>query len=72
MLGMLLAALDQTIVSTALPTIVGDLKVFGLASVVGPAWAAPPTRGGRRHLHPPATAPRHRRERPERRERQPR
>ena len=26
MLGMLLAALDQTIVSTALPTIVGDLK----------------------------------------------
>ena len=25
MLGMLLAALDQTIVSTALPTIVGDL-----------------------------------------------
>src|SRR5205085_2893956 len=50
MLGMLLAALDQTIVSTALPTIVGDLVsprergkyvglfggVFGLASVVGP------------------------------------
>jgi hypothetical protein len=26
MLGMLLAALDQAIVSTALPTIVGDLK----------------------------------------------
>ena len=26
MLGMLLAALNQTIVSTALPTIVGDLK----------------------------------------------
>ncbi|HEV2362213.1 MAG TPA: MFS transporter, partial [Acidimicrobiales bacterium] len=26
MLGMFLAALDQTIVSTALPTIVGDLK----------------------------------------------
>ena len=26
MLGMLLAALDQTIVSTALPTIVGDLN----------------------------------------------
>ena len=26
MCGMLLAALDQTIVSTALPTIVGDLK----------------------------------------------
>jgi len=26
MLGMSLAALDQTIVSTALPTIVGDLK----------------------------------------------
>ena len=26
MLGMLLAALDQTIVSTALPTIVGDLQ----------------------------------------------
>ena len=26
MLGMLLAALDQTIVSTALPTIVGDLR----------------------------------------------
>src|SRR6266567_1139622 len=26
MLGMLLAALDQTIVATALPTIVGDLK----------------------------------------------
>src|SRR3984957_2297330 len=26
MLGMFLAALDQTVVSTALPTIVGDLK----------------------------------------------
>jgi hypothetical protein len=32
MLGMLLAALDQTIVATALPTIVADL---GGASVVG-------------------------------------
>nr|WP_322751190.1 MULTISPECIES: hypothetical protein [unclassified Frankia] len=28
MLGMLLATLDQTIVSTALPTIVGDLIGF--------------------------------------------
>ncbi len=49
MLGMLLAALDQTIVSTALPTIVGDLKggshiawvvtAYLLASTVStPVW----------------------------------
>jgi hypothetical protein len=36
MCGMLLAALDQTIVSTALPTIVGDLK--GGSHI---AWAPP-------------------------------
>src|SRR5436853_528437 len=37
MLVLLLAALDQTIVSTALPTIVGDLGgVFGVASIAGP------------------------------------
>src|SRR5437667_391617 len=40
MAGMLVAALDQTIVATALPTIVGDLgglgAVFAFASVVGP------------------------------------
>lgn len=34
MLGMLLAALDQTIVSTALPTIVGDLGSAGHQSWV--------------------------------------
>ncbi len=34
MLGMLLAALDQTIVSTALPTIVGDLGGGGHVSWV--------------------------------------
>src|SRR6201994_1818709 len=38
MLGMLLAALDQTIVSTALPTIVGDLK--GGSHI---AWITPPS-----------------------------
>ena len=47
LLGMLLAALDQTIVSTALPTIVGDLggaarvkaAAYGIESV-GPRWDA--------------------------------
>jgi hypothetical protein len=35
MLGMLLAALDQTIVATALPTIVSDLRGGGLRDVRG-------------------------------------
>jgi hypothetical protein len=38
MLGMLLAALDQTIVATALPTIVGDLGGLNHLS-----WVVPPT-----------------------------
>ena len=38
MLGMLLAALDQTIVSTALPTIVGDLGGSGHVSWVVTAY----------------------------------
>src|ERR1043166_9323120 len=38
MLGMLLAALDQTIVATALPTIVGDLGGVGQLSWVVTAY----------------------------------
>src|SRR5579863_9482725 len=38
MLGMLLAALDQTIVSTALPTIVGDLGGLNRLSWVVTAY----------------------------------
>ena len=38
MLGMFLAALDQTIVSTALPTIVGDLGGAGHVSWVVTAY----------------------------------
>src|SRR3954467_12392905 len=38
MLGMLLAALDQTIVSTALPTIVGDLGGLSQISWVVSAY----------------------------------
>ena len=38
LLGMLLAALDQTIVSTALPTIVGDLGGAGHLSWVVSAY----------------------------------
>src|ERR1700751_2747539 len=38
MLGMLLAALDQTIVSTALPTIVGDLKGGSHIAWIIPAY----------------------------------
>ena len=35
MLGMLLASLVQTVVSTALPTIVGDLRAGGRANPSG-------------------------------------
>jgi MFS family permease len=46
MLAMLLAALDQTIVSTALPTIVSDLGGLSHLSS-GPAQVRPkPTLGG--------------------------
>jgi MFS family permease len=40
MLGMLLAALDQTIVATALPTIVGDLGGLNHLSWVVTAYPA--------------------------------
>ena len=61
MLGMLLAALDQTIVSTALPTIVGDLgglahlswvvTGYMLASTVStPLWGKLGDQYGRKHL----------------------
>ena len=40
MLGMLLAALDQTIVSTALPTIVGELGGLSRYAWVGTAYNA--------------------------------
>ncbi|GAA3133082.1 MFS transporter [Streptosporangium carneum] len=61
MLGMLLAALDQTIVSTALPTIVGDLGGLGelswvvtayiLASTVStPLWGKLGDQYGRKRL----------------------
>src|SRR5271156_5687650 len=43
MLGMLLAALDQTIVSTALPTIVGDLKGGSHIAWVITAYLLAPT-----------------------------
>src|ERR1700733_5974165 len=52
MLGMLLAALDQTIVSTALPTIVGDLKggshIAWIITAYLLATTVSPPRGGKR------------------------
>jgi hypothetical protein len=43
MLGMLLGSLDQTIVGTALPTIIGDLNGFERYSwvVTGAGWDCP-------------------------------
>ena len=61
MLGMLLAALDQTIVSTALPTIVGDLGGLNQLSWVVTAYLLTSTVGDpavRQDLRPLRTSPR--------------
>ena len=56
MLAILLAALDQTIVSTALPTIVGDLGGLNHLSWVITAYLAVPC-PARRGRRPPAHQP---------------
>ena len=64
MLGMFLAALDQTIVSTALPTIVGDLGGLDHLSWVVTSYLLATdgvdaaVRQARRHVRPQAHVPR--------------
>jgi hypothetical protein len=62
MLGMFLAALDQTIVATALPTIVGDLGGLNHLSWVVTAYllastVSTPMREARRHVRAKARLP---------------
>ena len=62
-LGMLLAALDQTIVATALPTVVSDLGGAGHQSWVVTSYLLASTivdrrrRQARRHLRPQESVP---------------